>query len=232
MGGRGSGSGLSFSIPGPGGGNYTQNSLIEQLPETITEALGDRGAPKSVNDAMTKANPFFSQAYSEYSENCQRCVVAYELRRRGYDVEAQPTYQGDKWPQVITINGQRLGRWRGAFRHAMTDRVGASGNNLAAENKVLANLKSKMREYGNGARAVVNIQYRGHGSGHVFSAENHNGQVSFVDAQTGQRYSTASMQNLLHIVETGTVGLTRTDNLRVSGRVTNFVWQNHNKRNK
>lgn len=128
MGGRGSGSGLSFSIPSGNGGAYAPNQLIEQLPTNVTEALGEKGAPRSVDTALKTVNPFYSRAYSEYSENCQRCVVAYEMQRRGYDVEAQPTYQGDKWPQVINVNGQRMGRWRGAFRHAKTVNVGVAGN--------------------------------------------------------------------------------------------------------
>lgn len=225
FGGRGSNSGLSFSIPNGGGDNFDPYSLGERTPETLKDALGSQGKGKSVADALAKTNPNYSRAYSEFSENCQRCVVAYELRRRGYDVEAQPTYKGDAWPQVHVVNGQRLGRWRGAFRHAVTDKVGVRGNNAKAEAKVLSNIASKMREYGNGARAVVNIGYRGVGTGHVFSVENVGGRIQYVDAQSGQRYNAQSMKNLMHIVDTSTVGLTRTDNLRVSTRTKEFVWQ-------
>ena len=35
-------------------------------------------------------NPGFSTHTHEYMENCQRCVVAYEARRRGYHVIAKP----------------------------------------------------------------------------------------------------------------------------------------------
>lgn len=230
MGGRGSA--FNFTIPNGGGGGSQAFALSERLPETVKQAIGTKGKAKSVADALKNVNPFYSRAYSEYSENCQRCVVAYELRRRGYDVEAQPTYQGDTWPQVIPVNGQRFGRWRGAFRGAKTENVGARGNNAKAEARVLDNLKNKMKEWGPGARAVVNIQYRGRGNGHVFNVENQGGQVSFVDAQSGNRYNTGSMKNLLHVVETGTVGLTRTDNLRISDRAKNLVWQNHKTRNK
>lgn len=230
MGGRGNA--LSFS-PGGGGGSFgPATSLSELTPKTINQALGEKGKKKSVTDALKNVNPFYSRAYSEYSHNCQRCVVAYELRRRGYDVEAQPTFAGDTWNQVRVVGNQRYGRWRGAFRNAVTENVGARGNSAKAEAKVLDNLREKMKSYGPGARAVVNIQYRGQRNGHVFNVENQGGQISFIDAQTGTRYNTGSMRNLLHIVETKTVGLTRTDNLRVSSRVTNLVWQNHNTRNK
>ena len=231
MGGRGSGSGIQFSIPnGNGGDNFQKNALMERPPKDLKEAIGAKGAEKSMADAMKNSNPYYSRDYSEYSENCQRCVVAYELRRRGYDVEAQPTYAGDKWPQSLNVNGRLMGRWRGAFRHAKTDSVGVDGNNAKAEARVLDNLAAKMREYGNGARAIIRIGYRGTHMGHVFNVENRGGQVSYVDAQTGQRYLQGDMRNLMKIVDTRGVTLTRTDNLRISARAKEFVW--HKDRNK
>ena len=38
--------------------------------------------------AMT--NPLYNTGDACYRNNCQRCVVAYEARRRGYDVHAKP----------------------------------------------------------------------------------------------------------------------------------------------
>lgn len=229
FGGRGTSSKM-FTIPSAGDmGNYSQNALIEQLPNTIGEALGKKGAPKSIKDSYENANPFYSAQYSEYSENCQRCVVAYEMRRRGYDVEAQPTYDMDQWPTVAytTAEGTRLGRWRGAFRHAVTDDVGVSGrmqNTAAGENKLLSNIMDRMKEYGAGSRAVINFGYRGSRMGHVFNVENQGGSLVFVDAQTGERYTHADMRSFVRVMNTASVGLTRTDNLRVSARMKEFVW--------
>lgn len=223
-------SGLSFSIPSGAGGTGPSDALIEQLPETLKDAIGEKKKPMSVTKAFEGANPYWSRAYAAYSENCQRCVVAYELRRRGYDVIAQPTYDGDKWPQNLSINGQALGRWRGAFRHAKTDAVGAAGNNAQAEAKVLSNINDQMHAYGDGSRAIIRIGYRGSNVGHVFNVENHNGRITFVDAQTGMRYINADMRNMMRVVDTRSVTLTRTDNLRISARAKEFVWQkNKNK---
>ncbi len=67
----------------------------------------------SVKDAYAGANPYYDDtgSHAEYNMNCQRCVVAYELRRRGYDVVALPTYQGDNLPRG-TAGGN--GHWMGA----------------------------------------------------------------------------------------------------------------------
>lgn len=230
MGNRGAKSRLQFSIPSGGGGNYQQTALMENPPATLKEALGPKGSAMTVSEAYKDANPYFSRNYAEYSENCQRCVVAYELRRRGYDVIAQPTYEGDKWPQNLNINGKSMARWRGAFRHAKTDSVGAVGNNTKAENKVLSNISAKLNEYGPNSRAIIHIAYRGAHVGHVFNVENRNGRVSYVDAQTGTRYLIGDMKNLMKIVDTRSVTVTRTDNLRISARAKEFVWQrNRNK---
>ena len=48
------------------------------------------GAPMEFEKANGKrCNPYFD-LNSKYGINCQSCVVAYELRRRGYNVEARP----------------------------------------------------------------------------------------------------------------------------------------------
>lgn len=226
MGGRGSESGLTFSVPN-GGGNYSDYSLSEQLPKTSKEAIGKKGKPHSIATALKTVNPNYSNAYSEYSENCQRCVVAYELQRRGYNVEAQPTYEGDKWGASHKVGNMYMDRWRGAFRHAKSVSVGASNSE-----KVLGKISKEMKSYGAGARAVVSINYKGRGhGGHVFNVENVGGNIQYVDAQTGQRYNRASMRNLFNITRTQDTTLTRTDNLKISERSKEFVWQkDRNKR--
>lgn len=227
MGGRGSQSGLSFSIPN-GGGNFSKYSVSEQLPKTSKEAIGTKGKPRSIATALKTVNPNYSNDYSEYSENCQRCIVAYELQRRGYNVEAQPTYENDKWNASHKVDNMYMDRWRGAFRHAKSVAVGSPSGE-----KVLSNIASEMKSYGPGARAVVSINYKGKGhGGHVFSVENVGGRVQYVDAQTGQRYNQASMRNLFKITKNTDTTLTRTDNLRISERSKEFVWQRNRNNNK
>lgn len=227
MGGRGSSSGMTFSIPS-GGSNYSPYSVSEQLPKTSKEAIGIKGKPRSIATALKTVNPNYSNLYSEYSENCQRCVVAYELQRRGYDVEAQPTYENDTWNSSFKIGNMYMDRWRGAFRHAKSVSVGSPSGD-----KVLRNIATEMKSYGPGARAVVSINYKGRGhNGHVFNVENVGGKVQYVDAQTGNRYNQASMKNLFMITRNSDTTLTRTDNLRISERSKEFVWQRNRNNNK
>lgn len=182
---------------------------------TLKAALGKKGEPKSIGDATVGTNPNYSGDYSEYSMNCQRCVIAYELRRRGYDVEALPTFEGDKLPLVrYSKNKLYSGAWRGAFQKSKLESVGAK-----TSQGVIDNIEKRMTDFGPGSRAVIQIFYKG-GGGHVFNVENVGGKVVYIEAQTGK---VKNIQNTLSMVHTGDVNFVRTDNLRISERAKRFV---------
>ena len=215
--------GRSAKYAQPGSGNWS-NGPYEAVPDTLKEAMGSKGKPLSIGESVVGTNPRHSYDYREYSQNCQRCVVAYELRRRGYDVTAQPTFPGDDLSRIAytdTKNNIYAAKWRGAFKNAKTENVGVRGNNSRAEKEVIQNIENKMHGYGNGSRAVIQILYRG-GGGHVFNVENQNGRVTYVEAQTGQIKDIAKTMTS---VKTDSVNIVRVDNLRVSERAKKFVRQ-------
>lgn len=104
----------------------------------------------------------------QYQENCQRCVPAYEMRRRGYDVTAKPkVYSKD----LINSN------WENIFENAEWISC-YSGNGLAQ-------IEEAMKRFGDGARAEVYIQWQGKNDAHVFVAEQIGGKTVFIDPQNG-----------------------------------------------
>lgn len=105
----------------------------------------------------------------------------------------------------------------GAFHGAKTDVVGARTRKKAEENLV-----NKMKSYGEGSRAIVCVQWNGNASGHVFNAEYKNSKMFYRDAQTGKN---VNIQHYLSMARPQSVGLVRTDNLRLSDRIRNFVTQ-------
>ncbi len=225
FGGRGSSSGGASSLPiahptgGAGNTDIPWSSAPNtQNPSTLREALGNKGKPMSMADAVRGANPYYDGTYREFSENCQRAVVAYEARRRGYNVTAQPTYEGDKLPQVVASNG----RWQGAFKGAKSENV--SGRNTQ---QVQNNIEAKMKEYGNGARAVVGVQWK-NGGGHVFNIERQNGKTHYVDSQIGARYKPSEV---LGMAKPNSVRLVRTDNLKFSDRAKKSIEQSGSRTN-
>ena len=211
MGGRGT---SSFTTRQTG---KWSSDLGSTVPQNLKEAIGTKGKPNSIADSIIETNPHWNTSYREFSENCQRCVVAYELNRRGYDVTALPTYKGDTLPNVAHYNpgtGIYEGRWKGAFRDAKTVNVGAS-----SESGTISNIESRMRSYGSGSRAVIQIFYKG-GGGHVFNVENQRGRIVYVEAQAGK---IKNIKQTMSSVKTESVNLVRTDNLRLSDRAKNFV---------
>ena len=220
FGGRGASSG---GITMPSGGAWS-NGLGIKVPDSLREALGTKGKEKTMGDAMIASNPYYSGDYREYSENCQRVVVAYEARRRGYNVTALPTYDGDTLADVVyndKKNGVYRGRWLGAFKDAKPVNVSAKGKN--AEQKVKGNIEKQMKEYGNGSRGVVQIFYKG-GGGHVFNVEQKNGKTHYIEAQAGK---VKDFAKTLKNVKTDSVALVRTDNLKFSDRAKKFVTQSN-----
>lgn len=215
MGGRGSASGgngkMSFS-----NGKWG-NGLGFKKNDTLKEALGDKNKPKSIGDAILHTNPKYSGDYKEYSENCQRVVVAYEARRRGYDVTAQATFKGDTLNRIAyndTKNGVARGRWMGAFQDAKPLNVSSK-----TASGVISNIDKQMASFGEGSRGVVQIFYKG-GGGHVFNVERLGGKTKFIEAQTGR---VKDINFTMKRVKTNQVALVRTDNLKFSDRAKNFV---------
>lgn len=196
MGGRGSwsSSGGTFD-PNPGkfgnGRGDDGNGIGPRVPSTLKEALGEKGKPMSPMHASAGTNPHYSPKYDAYSSNCQRCVLTYEARRRGYDVTALPTYHGDMLP----YNKDYLK----ALSNPKVINVGKSKRKL----------ESQMRKYGDGARAIVGVS-KGR-NGHVFIAENSNGKISYIDPQTNKRYGSVNLRS----IDNTTV--TRIDNQSFTG---------------
>lgn len=130
--------------------------------------LGDR----SVYEALTGTNPNYEDGI-EWQTNCQRCVVAYEMRRRGYNVTANPREldaHGAIKTEPLTY------QWYKAFMASRVRCPIGSG---------LDDVLRKMDEWGLSSRAIVQITWSATGTSHVFIAENLKNGVQFFDPQTG-----------------------------------------------
>lgn len=69
---------------------------LETRRKELAKVLSSRGTPMSIDKAdRSNTNPRFAEQYG-YRINCQSCVPAYEMRRRGYDVEARAYTSGSQ----------------------------------------------------------------------------------------------------------------------------------------
>lgn len=124
---------------------------------------------------LAAINPRYKPLDPKWSINCQRCVSAYEARRRGYDVTAKPGgIADDRLPRMSDPNG-----WPHVYRDF--DLVDCSAD---SRDGVRARVDSLMGEWGDGSRAIVRVRWENQDSGHVFIAERVNGTTRYVDPQT------------------------------------------------
>lgn len=132
----------------------------------------------STEKSLAAVNPHFSEGY-KWQNNCQRCVVAWELRQRGYDVTARPFAAHDGIVDSGTkcweldapnwFNDSELKRLRGTRK---SFELGA---------------KEKFDEWGDGSRAIVRVKWDDDngGCGHFFSARREGDRIIYEDPQAG-----------------------------------------------
>lgn len=162
--------------------NDTDDALPEKTPvQIILDRYPRIEGEHSYEDDIKAINPYLEESLKKgndlYTHNCQRCVAAYEARRRGYDVIAIPKVSGND--PLARMNDEH--GWPNIFENG--------GNCLipcisASKEGVKKKIIEQMTSYGDGARAIVRI-VRENGSGHLFIAECHEGIVHFFDPQDG-----------------------------------------------
>ena len=124
---------------------------------------------------LAATNPRYKPLDPKWSVNCQRCVSAYEARRRGYDVTAKPGgIADDRLPSMFDPSG-----WPHVYMDF--DLVDCAAD---SRNGVRARVDSLMGEWGDGSRAIVYVEWENQNFGHVFIAERVNGTTRYVDPQT------------------------------------------------
>lgn len=113
-----------------------------------------------------------------YTHNCQRCVNAYEARRRGYDVTASARLlKNDTLPYMMNDKG-----WANVYENGRANLVKCVSN---SSHNVKREVREQLLSWGDGARAIVRVQWKGGAGGHVFIAECHGSDVHFLDPQNG-----------------------------------------------
>lgn len=153
----------------------------------------------SLDDAVKQTNPHYSEG-RQYKINCQRVCWAYELNRRGYNVEALPNETD--WDGFGVIYRQD------GYGHVFKDQTWSS--DLGRTNKAVENrIRQQMAQWGEGARGFIRVRWK-NGGGHVFNVEQRNGQLVAVDAQPGK---IVNLTEYLSYSKPSQTMLSRVDNL-------------------
>lgn len=166
----------------PSGGGQIQAPLtvfdknIADVAAKLNLPAGKPMAFKKANEG--KGNKNFKTGKYEYSINCQVCVVAHELRRRGFDVTALPNKETGV-PRRLSTATQEA--WRTAAGAVPTKQT-AKGTTAS---KIKKEFESLTKDIG---RYHIDWSWKGRKPvGHIITAERlPDGTLRFYDPQTGE----------------------------------------------
>lgn len=171
-------------------GNNPWNFDSIQSNNTINDDIGSLGKPV--------CNPLYSTGQWGYTQNCQRCVPAFEFRRRGFDVVAA------EMPQT---NSPVL--WG---TECFSDN---NGNPVSFTlGQTYGQLQDELANAPDGARYSIYVAWR-RGASHVFVAVKEAGKVVYVDPQTGNTDASAYFFR----AKPGMFGFFRMDDKQISSDI-------------
>ncbi len=192
---------------------------------TFEEANELRGNPNFADEYLPDPNGRYidrktgekfskNPAYKKkYTINCQSCVVAHEMRRRGFDVEAIGN-TANSIPRILS--GHTELAWLDADgKTPVSKSVGGSfipGDKDATAKSVLGNLETATKTVG---RYHIKWTWGNMRSGHIITCERlANGTLRVYDPQNGKIISDFAeySKRFLH----GTLKILRVDNLRIN----------------
>lgn len=141
------------------------------LSERTKKTLGKKGAPLSIKAAGALTNPNWYRTSPKdfsYHQNCQRCVVAYELLRRGYMITAS------KLPDL-----------KDDLLYGLTELFSSVDYSTKRSKKGLEDwiIKNNTKGYG---RYAIGVEWD-EGGGHWFNIELKNGRIVSIDSELNAR---------------------------------------------
>lgn len=160
---------------------------------------------------MAVCNPKYSKG-GVYKNNCISCALAYDMRRRGYDVESMPI------DTTSATNGSlpvQFGFYKGEKLETFE-----VPKDLDAAMKQFVN---QILKYGDGSRGMLRIRWK-NGDGHAAVWEVDNGSVVVRDPQNNTFVDLSD-----YMRRAKTFYYFRTDNLDPTEKVTRFVKNRQNK---
>ena len=204
-----------------------KNALPERpLFDALSNVKWKTKAMSIAEDAAT-VNPNYDPKNPEYRENCSYCTIAYDLRRRGYDVEAKPTVPEDKEVKDDDLNIIEI---MDLYKGGSIDDIrtwgeiakekGISKDNVDHE-KAWDLISNDMTKYPDGARGHFALNWKC-GGGHDIAWEKVDGKITFVDAQTNK---ITTQEDFLedYILRCSNFYYMRTDHLKPSKEMLKYV---------
>ena len=173
--------------------------------EEILPNLKRKTGVMTPNEDMAACNPKYSKG-GVYKKNCISCALAYDLRRRGYDVEAASI------DTTSVINGS-LPVQLGFYKGEKLEIFEVPNDPDVAVKQFTKNIVS----YGDGSRGMLRIRWK-NGDGHAVVWEVNDGSAIVRDPQNNTIIDLSE-----YMRRAKTFYYFRTDNLEPTEKVTRFV---------
>ena len=194
--------------------NVAVKKIKNQRIGEIDEKTGfhKRTDDKPIEEDLKNVNPAFNLKDPRTFNNCVRCSMAVESRRRGLDVMAQLAPQGTNGilattqafpkgkvktvdPDNIFTNKEDLTRisWSEETKEKVIKQVVGARQGINKE-YAQATIKSLAKE--KNSRGSMFIQW-GYGGGHAISYDVKDGKVRLIDGQTNKIYEGEQAERLL-----------------------------------
>ena len=165
-----------------------KNGLLEEAQQKAKEAaklslFRKLKHPEEIETAAKRTNPKYGEI--GFDNNCQRCVVAYLLRRLGYDVTARKCPEIDIFDEA-GANGS-VDRWTLAFTSFKFEQITPKKKKIPTIGDYMDSIRRRVESEGDGAKFIFRFKTKHSfgGGGHVAIIENLKGKLIFVDPQDG-----------------------------------------------
>lgn len=161
----------------------TQNQL--EVEKELGVQYGKEMTFEEANEQ--KGNPFYAKG-GGYRINCQSCVVANELRRRGLDVQAHENTGAGSIPRKLSYHTELA--W--IDENGQTPKATRAGGSYVDGYKIKSKTRTvMMKEFYELVKPVgryhISWGWKGSRSGHIITAERlADGTLRIYDPQTGQ----------------------------------------------
>lgn len=145
---------------------------------------GKRLTPNLIDMVLGGLNSPRFRHGAEYRQNCQRCVYAYLMARKGHNVTAKPveltaTGRFKRNDPMMQTDSHGIPGWMRVMQGQTWKLVGASTATGATNN-----LNAEVNSWDDNAIGVVYCAWK-NGSAHVFNVEKTTSGIKYVDAQNG-----------------------------------------------
>lgn len=171
-----------------------------------------KSKPTTCDEDMALVNPDYDKSDPLTSQNCAYCTMAYDMRRRGYDIESKYDSNGLSTYQVLrnydwTAARKQFKQETGIdadltdFPDALIHTVYIESNSKEREldthsrfddapthdrKEAVTRLERELSNYGEGSRGMIAMSWK-FGGAHAIAWEVQNGKVVYRDCQVNKK---------------------------------------------